>query len=104
VVRGLPTIFKSPAWTKQRSLLIITWDEDAADGQTDLQKIPTLVLGSQGSVKQGFSTDQRYTEYSLLRTIEAGLNLPTLTDNDLFANPLNNVWTRPLFGHDYWAQ
>jgi hypothetical protein len=100
----LPTIFNSPAWTKQRSLLIITWDEDAADGQTDLQKIPTLVLGSQGSVKQGFSTDQRYTEYSLLRTIEAGLNLPTLTDNDLFANPLNNVWTRPLFGRGYWAQ
>jgi Phosphoesterase family len=100
----LPTIFNSPAWTKQRSLLIITWDEDAADGQTDLQKIPTLVLGSQGSVKQGFSTDQRYTEYSLLRTIEAGLNLPTLTDNDLFANPLNDIWTRPLFGHNYWAQ
>jgi uncharacterized protein (DUF2141 family) len=100
----LPTIFNSPAWTKQRSLLIITWDEDAADGQTDLQKIPTLVLGSQGSVKQGFSTDQRYTEYSLLRTIEAGLNLPTLTENDLFANPLNDIWTRPLFGHNYWVQ
>jgi Phosphoesterase family len=100
----LPTIFNSPAWTKQPSLLIITWDEDAADGQTDLQKIPTLVLGSQGTVKQGFSTDQRYTEYSLLRTIEAGLNLPTLTENDLFANPLNDIWTRPPFQRGYWAQ
>ncbi len=100
----LPTIFDSPAWTKQRSLLIITWDEDAADGQTDLQKIPTLVLGSQGSVKQGFSTDQRYTAYSLLRTIEAGLNLPSLTENDLFANPLNDIWTKPLSRHGYWDQ
>ncbi len=100
----LPTIFNSPAWTKQRSLLVITWDEDAADGQADLQKIPTLVLGSQGSVKQRFSTNQRYTEYSLLRTIEAGLNLPTLTENDLFANPVNDIWTRPLSGHGYWAQ
>jgi Phosphoesterase family len=89
----VPAIFKSPAWTKQRSLLIITWDEDAADGQKDLQKIPTLVLGSKGSVKQNFSTGRRYTEYSLLRAIEAGLNLPNLTDNDLFANPVNNIWT-----------
>jgi uncharacterized protein (DUF2141 family) len=100
----LPTIFNSPAWTKQRSLLIITWDEDAADGQADLQKIPTLVLGSQGTVKQGFNTGQRYTEYSLLRTIEAGLNLPALTENDLFANPVNDIWTRPLSRHGYWAQ
>jgi hypothetical protein len=100
----LPTIFNSPAWTKQRSMLIITWDEDANDGQPDLEKIPTLVFGSQGSVKQGFSTNQRYTPYSLLRTIEAGLNLPTLTENELFANPLNDIWTRPLFGRDYWAQ
>ena len=72
----LPTIFNSPAWTKQRSLLIITWDEDAADGQPDLQKIPTLILGSQGTVKQGFSSAHRYTQYSLLRTIEAGLTCP----------------------------
>jgi Phosphoesterase family len=94
----LPTIFNSPAWTEQHSLLIITWDEDAADGQTDLQKIPTLILGSQGTVKQGFSTDQRYTEYGLLRTIEAGLNLPNLTENDLFADPVNDVWARPQRG------
>ncbi len=93
----LPTIFNSPAWTNQRSLLIITWDEDAADGQTDLQKIPTLILGSQGSVKQGFSSDHRYTEYSILRAIEGGLNLPNLTDNDLFADPVNDIWSRPLW-------
>jgi Phosphoesterase family len=103
--QNLPTIFKSPAWTKQRSLLIITWDEDANDGQPDLEKIPTLILGSQGTVKQGFSTDQRYTPYSLLRTIEAGLNLPTLTENELFANPVNDIWTtKPPFRHGYWVR
>jgi hypothetical protein len=51
------------------------------------------VLGSEGSVKQGFSTGRRYTFYSLLRTVEAGLNLSNLTDNDLFADPLNDIWT-----------
>ena len=90
--QNLPTIFNSPAWKDQRSLLIITWDEDAADGQADLQKIPTLILGSQGTVKQGFSTSHRYTEYSILRAIEAGLNLPNMTDNDLFADPVNDIW------------
>ena len=91
----LPTIFNSPAWTQQRSLLIITWDEDAADGQQDLQKIPTLVLGSQGTVRPGSSSAGHYTTYSLLRTIEAGLNLPSLTDNDAFANPVSDIWTHP---------
>ncbi len=90
----LPTIFNSPAWTQQRSLLIITWDEDAANGQATPQRIPTLILGSQGLVRAGSSSAHRYTLYSLLRTTEAALNLPSLTANDAFADPINDIWTR----------
>ncbi|HEX6449441.1 MAG TPA: alkaline phosphatase family protein [Trebonia sp.] len=89
----LPEIFNSPAWTQQRSLLIITWDEDAADGQAHLQNIPTLILGSQGTVKAGSTSSHRYTLYSLLRTSEAALNLPSLTGNDYYADPVNDIWT-----------
>jgi hypothetical protein len=89
----LPEIFNSPAWTQQRSLLIVTWDEDAADGQTDLQKIPTVILGSQGTVQAGSTSSHRYTLYSLLRTTEAALNLPSLTGNDYYADPVNDIWT-----------
>ena len=53
----------------------------------------TIVLGSRG-VRQGYVSPVRYTHYSLLRTIEAALGLGTLTDNDLYAQPLNDV-----FGH-----
>jgi hypothetical protein len=87
----LTPIFNSPAWQKQRSLLILTWDEDAADGQQNLQNIPTLVLGSQG-VKAGSTSAARYTHYSVLRTIEAALKLPSLTDNDLYADPIEGIW------------
>ncbi|MFF4795650.1 alkaline phosphatase family protein [Streptomyces sp. NPDC001276] len=90
----LPTIFNSPAWKNQRSLLILTWDEDAADGQQHLQNVPTLVLGSQG-VQAGSTTAARYTHYNMLRTIEAALHLPSLTKNDLYAQPINDIWDRP---------
>lgn len=93
----LPTIFNSPAWKNQRSLLILTWDEDAADGQQHLQNIPTLVLGSQG-VRPGSTSTARYTHYSMLRTIEAALKLPSLTRNDLYADPVNDIWTRTRRG------
>jgi hypothetical protein len=89
----LPEIFNSPAWTQQRSLLIITFDEDAADGQPNLEQIPTLILGSQGTVQAGSTSAHRYTLYSLLRTTEAALNLPSLTGNDYYADPVNDIWT-----------
>lgn len=88
----LPTIFNSPAWRNQRSLLVVTFDEDAADGQQQLQRIPTLILASKG-LRAGTSSSVRYTHYSVLRTIEAALGLPTLTKNDLYAQPINDVWT-----------
>ena len=90
----LPEIFNSPAWTQQRSLLIITWDEDnAAQGQANLQNIPTIILGSQGTIQPGSVSSHRYTLYSLTRTIEAALNLPSLTANDYYADPVKDIWT-----------
>jgi hypothetical protein len=91
----LPEIFNSPAWTQQKSLLILTWDEDSNDnqqGQPTLERVPTLLLGSPGTVKPGSSSNVRYTTYSLLRTTEAGLNLTSLTGNDYYADPINDVW------------
>jgi Phosphoesterase family len=89
--RTLGKIFRSPAWTTQRSLLIITWDEDGYDLERPAQRIPTLILGS-SDVKKGYVSLQRYTHYSLLRTIEAALGLGTMTRNDLYAEPVNDVF------------
>ena len=43
-------------------------------------------------MRQGYVSHVRYTHYSLLRTIEAALGLGTLTANDRYAEPVNDVF------------
>jgi YVTN family beta-propeller protein len=90
----LTQIMNSPAWRTQRSLAIITFDEDATDGQRPAQRIPTLVVASQG-VRPGYTDPTRYTHYSMLRTVEAALGLGTLTANDLYAPAFNKIFEKP---------
>ncbi|HJQ48161.1 MAG TPA: alkaline phosphatase family protein [Amycolatopsis sp.] len=93
----LPHIFNSPAWTQQRSLLIITFDEDGngapggfGNGQTN--QVATIMAGSPGTVKTGYTSNVRYDHYSAARTIEQALGLTPLTTNDQYAAPVNDVW------------
>jgi len=86
---NLPKILQSPAWTQQRSLLIITFDED---DNVSGQAIPTIVVASPGITKTGFKSPVRYTHYSMLRAMESALALPNMTQNDQFAAPLNDIW------------
>ena len=87
----LSAIMQSPAWRTQRSLAIITVDEDGYNHEHPAQRVATLVLGSAG-VRQGYVSPVRYTHYSLLRTIEGSLGLGTLTKNDAYAKPVNDVF------------
>ncbi|HTU30769.1 MAG TPA: alkaline phosphatase family protein [Solirubrobacteraceae bacterium] len=93
LAQQLGQIMRSPAWREQRSMAIITFDEDATDHERPAQRIPTLILASQG-VRHGFVSHRRYTHYSLLRTIEGALGLRPLTANDRYAEPLNDVFRR----------
>jgi YVTN family beta-propeller protein len=86
-------IERSPAWRTQRSLAIITFDEDGYDHEHPAQRVATLILGSRG-VRRGYVSHVRYTHYSLLRTIEGALGLGTLTPNDRYANPVNDGFGR----------
>ncbi len=90
----LTQIMNSPAWRTQRSLAIITFDEDDNDNQHPAQRVPTLVIASQG-VRNGYTDPTRYTHYSMLRTVEAALGLGTLTANDLYAPAFNNIFEKP---------
>ena len=87
----LGDIMRSPAWRTQRSLAIITFDEDAYNHERPAQRVPTLILGSAG-VRPGYVSRARYTHYSLLRTIEGALGLGTLTANDRYARPASDVF------------
>ena len=85
----LEPLFSSPAWRDQKSLLILTWDE--SDTTTN-NHIPTIVLGSRGTVKSGYISDIRYDHYSTARTIEAALGLPAMTSNDGYARCFDDVF------------
>jgi hypothetical protein len=93
----VPQILNSPAWTAQRSLLVITFDEDGNNlpggfgaGQTN--QVATIVVGSQATVKTGLRSAVRYDHYSSARTIEQALGLAPLTSNDRYAVPFNDVF------------
>ena len=92
LAQQLGAIMRSPAWRTQRSLAIISFDEDAYDNERPAQRVATIVIGSSG-VRAGYVSHVRYTHYSLLRTIEAALGLSTLTANDRWAQPLNDVFS-----------
>ncbi|PYC80237.1 hypothetical protein C7C46_13190 [Streptomyces tateyamensis] len=82
----LAPVLSSPAWTQQRSLLVLTWDESETEGYNH---VATVVLGSRGTVPAGTSSPAHYDHYSIGRTIESALGLPGLTANDTYATPLN---------------
>ena len=59
--QSVPALLSSPAFTTQRSLLFITWDEnDDSPGN----QVPTIVIAD--GVPKGFRSDVAYTHYSLL--------------------------------------
>jgi phosphatidylinositol-3-phosphatase len=83
---NVPALLNSTAFTQQRSLLAITWDED--DGGDN--RVPLILAGPQ--VKSGYVSHTRATHYSLLKTFETALGLPSLTANDGAAQPIADVW------------
>ncbi len=80
-------LMKNPAFMKDM-LLVITFDED--DKSTTSNHIYTAVYGD--SVQPGGVSQDAYTHYSLLRTIEDTLGLGTLGQNDASAPPITGIW------------
>jgi acid phosphatase len=83
----IPALLSSPAWIQQRSLLVITWDEDDnAPGN----QVATLVIAD--GVPAGFRSAVAYNHYSLLRTIELAWGLAPLTANDAGATVMSDFF------------
>jgi hypothetical protein len=82
---NLPAILSSPAWTTQRSLLLLTWDEG-----TTPNDVATLMIGP--SVVPGYQSPTAYSHYSLLNTVESAWGLSPLTSNDGNATPMTDFF------------
>jgi len=85
----LQPILNSPAWTQQRSLLILTWDESASETGNHLA---TILVGSPGTVQSGYISNANYNHYSTGTTVENALGIAPLTHNDQYAQPINDAF------------
>jgi hypothetical protein len=100
---NVPTIINSDVWKTTRSVLIVTFDEDNNNitlgfgnegNHVVTVVIPSPKAISDAGMKSGaFVVTDRYDHYSTLRTIEDALGLPSMTNNDKYAEPLNGFWT-----------
>jgi hypothetical protein len=72
----VPSILASPAYTAGRTALVVSWDED--DG-SPLNLVSTIVIAP--SVVPGTISTTQFDHYSLLRTTEELLGLPTTLAN-----------------------
>ena len=88
---NVPQILSSPAWTTQRSLLVITWDENA--NQNDGNHIPFIALSSDGSIAPGTVDPAHYSMYSFLRTVEDAWALPPMHAGDSGAGDMSALFT-----------
>ena len=83
----IPKILTSPAFTKQKSLLVITWDEGE---NISTNQVPTIFVGN--VVKSGFTSHTLYSHYSLLHTIESSWGLSPLTNNVAQSNIISDIF------------
>ncbi len=78
--QALRTIVKaikaSPAWSKGNNAIVILWDENDYSFFPNVNQVLTIVDTSYGL--HGVQSNQFYTHFSLLKTIEGGLGLPCL--------------------------
>ncbi|TMC83224.1 MAG: PKD domain-containing protein, partial [Chloroflexi bacterium] len=83
----IPAILASPAFTTQKSLLVIVWDEDDFSGNN---QVAWIAIGS--GVKTNYVSSVQYDHYSFLRTVESAWGLSTLTANDGGASVMSDVF------------
>ncbi|MBT2503868.1 alkaline phosphatase family protein [Curtobacterium sp. ISL-83] len=88
LARTVPAILHSPAFTQQRSLLVVTFDEGNSGDNT----VACILAGSAAAPRASSAT--AYDHYSLLRTIEVLWGLPPLTSNDAHATPMLDLLRR----------
>lgn len=87
LAREVPRILKSPAFTEQNSLLIITFDE--AESGTPGNSVLCIFAGS--AAKRGYLSSTPYSHYSVLRTLEDAWGLKPLTRHDATASSMTDM-------------
>ena len=69
-------IHASKAWREGRNAIVVVWDENDYSFAPNINQVLTLVETNYGS--RGRSSNNFYTHFSLLKSLEGGLGLPCL--------------------------
>jgi phosphatidylinositol-3-phosphatase len=95
-VRNLvKAIHASPAWKDGNNAIVLLWDENDYSATPNVNQVLLVVDTNHG--EHGLQSAQRYTHFSLLKSIEAGFGLPCL--NHACDDNVNVM--SDLFGHDH---
>jgi hypothetical protein len=81
----VPKILRSPAFTRQHSLLVVVWDEGNALSNN------VVVIFAGPDARNGYLSHRYYSHYSLLHTIEWLWGIKPLTRNDASAPIMNDM-------------
>jgi hypothetical protein len=76
VERLVNAIHNSPAWDNGHNAIVVLWDENDYSTAPNTNQVLLIVDTNYGVT--GVQSNVRYTHFSLLKTIEAGLKLPCL--------------------------
>jgi hypothetical protein len=76
-VQKIVTAIKdSPAWKHGKNAIVVLWDENDYSTAPNDNRVMLIVDTNYGA--HGIQSGKRYTHFSLLKTLEAGFDLPCL--------------------------
>jgi hypothetical protein len=93
VQRLVAAIQGSKAWRNDKSAIVVVWDENDYSTAPNINQVVVIVDTNYG--RHGTSSGRRYNHFSLLKSMEAGFDLPCLNHacdrdvevmSDLFGN------------------
>jgi hypothetical protein len=93
VQRLVTAIHASPVWHEGNAAIITVWDENDYSLAPNINQVVVIVDTNYGD--HGKASSRRYTHFSLLKSIEAGFDLPCLNhacDND--TNVMSDLFAR----------
>jgi phosphatidylinositol-3-phosphatase len=76
VERLVTSIHRSPVWREGRNAIIVLWDENDYSLAPNINQVLLIVDTNFGT--HGMHSGRFYTHFSLLKSLEAGIDLPCL--------------------------
>ena len=99
-LRTLVTAIKdSPAWKEGRNAIVVLWDENDYSIAPTNNRVLTVIEKNYGP--QGLKSNRYYNHFSLLKSIESGLQLPCLNHAcDASVDVMSDLFAKDKDDHD----